>query len=271
MAPMFRRLLLTFLAGATVALAAPPVGLAGALERLRDQKSYSWEVINADPGPVSQQVETRRGAVTMVQQNTSPHIKGCIDRNGDLSIEREWIDGLRLQTIITREGTMVTNTPEGWMTEREVLGALADERVKGGMSQRHLWLRRADRPEIRRPDEELVPLLKSAMPFEASGDAYTVRGRIRSDGSVIAETDDDANASAVVMVTMNVSGGVVRDYEVKVDTTRRIARSRSQLAVSDQRIVIITYLPTPRLDIPTEAREKLTEAKTSSARPRATN
>ena len=53
--------------------------LATALERLREQKSYSWEMINGDPGPVAQKIETKRGNVTLVQQNISPHIVGRVD------------------------------------------------------------------------------------------------------------------------------------------------------------------------------------------------
>jgi hypothetical protein len=260
MAFPFRCLLLALVAGPGCVLAAPPPALANALERLKDQKSYSWEVINADPGPVAQQFETRRGTVTTVQQNISPHIKGCIDRSGDMLIEREWADGIRLQTVIAADGTMITNTPEGWMTEREVLSAIAEERLRGGMSPRHRWLRRADRPEIQRPDQELVPFLESAAKFEASGDSYVVRSHIRADGSM-ATGENDGQASAYIVVTMNVQGGVVRDYEVKVDSTRRMARMRIQVPVSDQRIVILTYLPTMRLDLSSEAREKLQGAK----------
>jgi hypothetical protein len=260
-----RSFVVSLVASAGCALAAPPPALVNALERLRDQKSYSWEVINADPGPVAQQFETRRGTVTTVQQNISPHIKGCIDRNGDMLIEREWSDGVRLETVIATDGTMITNTPEGWMTEREVLAAIAEERIRGGMSPRHRWLRRADRPEIRRPDQELVPFLKSAADFEASGGSFVVRGRIRTDGTMASE-DDDGQTNAYVVVTMNVQGGVVRDYEVKVDSTRRMARARIQIPVSDQRIVIITYLPTSKLALSDDAYAKLKAAK-APARP----
>jgi len=93
--------------------AAPPPELASGLEHLKAQGSYSWEEINADPGPVAQRFETRRGKVTVVQQNTSPHVIGSIDRNGDTLIQRDWEDGLRLDTIITASGGVVTKTPDG--------------------------------------------------------------------------------------------------------------------------------------------------------------
>lgn len=64
------RLISLLLAGPLGALATPPPPLARALEALRDQKSYSWEVINADPGPVAQQFPTRRGSVTLIQQTS---------------------------------------------------------------------------------------------------------------------------------------------------------------------------------------------------------
>jgi hypothetical protein len=255
------RLVLFALAAATPAFAAPPLALATALERLRDQKSYSWEVINADPGPVAQQIETRRGTVTTVQQNMSPNMKGAIDRNGDMLIQRDWSDGVRLDTVIAADGTMITKTPEGWMTDREILSALAEERLRGqGVTPRFRWLRRADRPEIRRPDQELMPFLHRAAEIESSGDTYIARARIRADGTVSSETDD-SGPSINVTVAMNVQGGVIRDYEVKVDTTRPVTRARVQVPVSDQRIVIITYLPVSRISIPNEAWEKLKAAK----------
>lgn len=39
-----------------------PRALAAALQNLREQRSYSWEIINADPGPVAQSTETAAGA-----------------------------------------------------------------------------------------------------------------------------------------------------------------------------------------------------------------
>ena len=78
------RFLVLLLASTLVALAGPPSALVSALEYLRDQKSYSWEMINGDPGPVAQQFETRRGTVTTVQQSMSPNMKGQIDRSGTM-------------------------------------------------------------------------------------------------------------------------------------------------------------------------------------------
>ena len=258
------RLVLLALA-ATPAFAAPPAALATALERLRDQKSYSWEVINADPGPVAQQFETRRGTVTTVQQSTSPQIKGSIDRNGDTLIQREWSDGVRLDSVIAADGAMITKTPEGWMTDREILTALADERLRGqGATPRYRWLRRADRPDVRPPHQELVPLLKMNIPIETMADTYVARVRFRADGSV-ASDEEDSQPSAHVTITMNVKGGVIRDYEVKVDTTRPMTRARVQVPVSDQRIVIITYLPVSRIGIPNEAWDKLKAAKSPAS------
>ncbi|MBI4626690.1 MAG: hypothetical protein HY736_26155 [Verrucomicrobia bacterium] len=253
----FTRLLCLALASAPVAAAAPPPALAKALEFLRDQKSYSWEVINADPGPVAQQLETRRGTITTVQQNLSPHLKGSIDLNGDTLIQREWSDGLRLDTVITADGGMITKTPEGWMTNQEILTAQAEERMGGGgPTPRFLWLRRADRPDVRRPDQELVPFLKSTGDFFVSGDSYVVQRRIRPEGSSKSAAEDAAPASEVA-VTMNLRSGLIRDYEVKIEGTRAVTRARVQVPVSDQRIVILTYLPVSKIPLPDEAREKL--------------
>ncbi len=99
MAALPRWLPFLVLAACAPLRAAPPAGLAVALEYLRDQRSYSWEMINSDPGPVAQDVETRRGKFTTVQQNFTPNLKGKLARNGDMLIEREWVDGLKLTTI----------------------------------------------------------------------------------------------------------------------------------------------------------------------------
>lgn len=251
------RCLLLLFVSAALSAAAPPPSLASALEYLRDQKSYSWEVINGDPGPVAQQFETRRGTITTVQQSMAPNMKGQVDRNGDMLIKREWADGLRLETVITTDGLMVTNTPEGWLTDREILTAQAEERLRGqAPTTRYLWLRRADRPDIRRPDQELVPFLKSNGEFEALADSYVVRLRSRA-GDPAKPNEDDAEPGTNVTVTMNLRGGMIRDYEVKIEGTRRATRARISVPVSEQRIVILTYVPVSKIDIPYEAREKL--------------
>jgi hypothetical protein len=252
------RLLFLAFASALATHAAPPSALVAALERLRDQKSYSWETINSDPGPVVQQFETRRGTVTTVDQNQSPNIKGRVDRNGDTLIQRDWADGLRLETVIAADGAMVTKTPEGWMSDREILTAQADERLRSqSPTARYLWLRRADRPNVRRPDQELLPLLRSPnVEFETTGDGYIARIRSRA-GDPSKPNDDNAEPASNVTLTINIRGGVIRDYEVKIEDVRRATRARIAVPVSEQRIVIMTYVPVTRLDIPNEAREKL--------------
>ena len=260
------RFLVTTTAFAMAAHAAPPPALITALEYLRDQKSYSWEVINADPGPVAQQFETRRGTVTSVQQSTTPNLKGQIDRNGDMLIRREWADGLRLDTIIAANGPMVTNTPEGWLTDREILTAQAEERLRSQTSTpRAVWLRRADRPEVRRPDQELVPFLKSTGKFETSGNSYTTHLSNRK-GDPTQPNEEEPDRAINVTLTMNLRGGFIRDYEVKIETTQRSNRARLAIPVSEQRIVVLNYMPVTRLDVPPEVREKLHAARTPGAR-----
>jgi hypothetical protein len=200
-----------------------------------------------------------------VQQNMSPNIKGQIDRNGNMLIQREWSDGLRLETIITAEGAIVTKTPEGWLSDREILTAQAEERMRGqAPTPRYIWLRRADRPDIRRPDQELVPFLKSNGEFESTGDGYIARIRSRA-GDPARPNEDDAEPATEVTVTMNLRGGMIRDYEVKIEGTRRATRARIAVPVSEQRIVILTYLPVSRIDIPSEAQDKLKAAHTPGA------
>jgi hypothetical protein len=255
------------LIGSSIASGAPPRAIVSALEYLQEQRSYSWEVINSDPGPVAQQFETRRGTVTAVQQNQAPNLKGQIDRNGDMLIKREWADGLKLDTIIAAaDGTMVTRTPEGWLTDREILTAQAEERLNGqGASERFVWLRRADRPDVRRPDQELLPLLKSNLEFEFNGDSYVVHIRSRA-GDPAKPNEDDGEPASQVTVTFNLRGGVIRDYEVKMEGVRRSPRSRIAVPVSEQRIVILTYVPISRIEAPPEAKEKIAAARAATGR-----
>lgn len=237
--------------------AAPPAPLAAALQHLREQKTYSWETINSDPGPVAQRIETRRGTVTSVQQNLAPNVKGRIDRQGDMLIRREWADGLILETVITASGASATKTPEGWMSDREILTAQSEERIRrGNATPRAVWLRRADRPEVLRPDQELAPLSKLNVPFTASGTSYRTTFRSRA-GDLVADDADDSEPATTVDLTLNLRGGAIRDYELKLEGFRRVQRSRLQIPVSEQRIVVLNYLPVSKLDLPPEALEKL--------------
>jgi len=146
---------------AAVVMAAQPAELAMAMQNLRDQRSYAWEVINGDPGPVAQSQVTRRGTVTSIQQNTSPHVKGRVTSTGEMLLERDWPDGLQMTTFVSADGITVTQTPEGWMTNQEVLDAIADERSRSNQpTERLMWLSRADRPDIRRPDQDMEPFIK---------------------------------------------------------------------------------------------------------------
>ena len=239
-----------------------PPELAAAVQQLRDQRSYAWEIINADPGPVAQRTETRRGPITTVLQNSAPHIKASLASNGDMLFKRDWPDGVQLDTLVTADGQTVTGTPEGWMTNQEVLTAMAEERIAStAPSPRYQWLRRADRPDIRRPDEELPAAVKAASEFEISGDTYVAHIHIGDDAR------ERSSLSALeVTLTVHLRGGVVRDYQLTVQGSRTIARAGVALPLSDDRFVILTYLPVRRLDVPEEAWAKVKPAKAAPAR-----
>jgi hypothetical protein len=147
------------------------------------------------------------------------------------------------------------------MTDREILTAQAEERLRGQTpTARQVWLRRADRPDIRRPDQELVPFLKSSLPFQATADGFITQLRSRN-GDPARPNEADSEPATDVTVTMNLRGGMIRDYEVKLEGTQRATRARIAVPVSEQRVVIITYVPVSRIDIPPEAREKLALAR----------
>ena len=156
MAAPFRPLCLLVLISVSLR-ASPPAALTSALEYLRDQKSYSWEAINADPGPVAQQFETRRGTITTVQQSTAPNLKGQIDRNGDMLIQREWSDGLRLDSIINdglddSQREMMGIATDGAKTLLGMINDLLDvEKMESGGTSLHY--ESVARPgEVRQPD-----------------------------------------------------------------------------------------------------------------------
>jgi hypothetical protein len=248
-------LLLLVLAASAAASAAPPAAVVSAIEYLRDQRSYSWEIINADPGPVAQELQTPRGPVTTVQRNAFPHFKGSIDLAGNILLQRDWPDGPKLDTLITATGAMVTKTPEGWLTMQEVLTAQADERLReGGPSGRYVWLRRADRPAVPRPDQELVQLLalKELKFEETERDTFVVTTTGRSEN-----VSNEFSAT----FTLHLRTGLIRDYELEIKGSQRIGRARAALPTSEHRIVIITYVPIAKLDVPAEAWEKLGVAK----------
>lgn len=112
-----------------------------------------------------------------------------------------------------------------------------------------------------------MPFLRSNAQFEFNGASYTVHLRSRS-GDPARPNEDDAEPATQVTVTMNLRGGMIRDYEVKLEGASRDNRARITVPVSEQRIVVITYVPVTRIDIPSEAREKLAAAaRPSGSRP----
>lgn len=243
--------------------AAPPPPLARALEQLARTTSYSWEMINLDPGPVPLNFETRRGTVKTVLTSATPDMKGSLDMAGDVLLQRQWSDGMKLTTLITKDGNLITETPEGWMTVQEILTAQAEERMKADTpTERYLWLRRADRPDVHRPDEELLPLLKSSVRFEEAGpDTYVARGQLSANASA-KSGDEDAGPAYEVTITLHLRGGVIRDYDVLIQGNRRLSpRSRATVPINDHRSVVLTYVPTTRVKVPDEVRERVAPRK----------
>ncbi len=240
------------------ARSAVPPELAAGLRTLQEQHSYSWEFINGDPGVVEQSIPTLRGSVTARQQSMSPHVLGSLASTGEILLHRDWPGGLQMDTLVTANGEIVTKTPEGWMTTREVLDALADEQIHGGpMTPRYLWLRLADRPSVRRPDQELAALLRESSEFEVSGDTFVARITFTLEST---EKSGDGAPTATFTVTVHLSDGMIRTYEVKNDFSRFTARAHVQVPMTEDKLVVLTYLPVTKLDVPEEARDKLQTA-----------
>ena len=242
-----------------------PPELAAAMQNLRDQRSYSWEVINGDPGPVAQSVETARGIIKTVQQNTSPHIRGRISATGEMLLEIEWPDGLAMQTFVAADGARVTNTPDGWLSRQEVLEEIAAERMRaGGSSVRMQWLQLADALDIRRPDQELAPFSDNRREFESTGEMFVCRVQIQPGKT--AANDEQTETIGEAVISIHVSSGVVRDYEIKSEVARYVSRSRIPVVINGDRIVILTYLSVGRINVPDEARAKLTPVRPKAVR-----
>jgi hypothetical protein len=241
------------------AQAALPAELAAALRYLKEQPSYSWEFINGDPGVVAQEIQTSRGPITAMKQSLTPHLLGRLVSTGDALFRRDWPDGLQMDTLVTANREMATLTPEGWMADREILEALAEEQTRhDNATPRSIWLKRADRPVLSRPDQELAVFLKGDHEFEISGDAYITTLEVTAAG---AEKSSEDNPPRMTLIyTLHVTDGVIRTYEVKTEYTRVTARARIKVPSSDDRLAIITYLPVTTLGLPEEAWSKLKPA-----------
>lgn len=247
------------LATAPVRAALPPE-LAAAMQYLREQHSYAWEVINGDPGPVAQSIETARGTIKTVQHNTAPHLKGRLSASGEMLIERDWPDGLTIQTLVAADGAMATNTPDGWLSQQELLEAIAAERLRaGGPSERAQWLPRAEAVDTRRPLDELGAFVDEHKNFEASGDTFIGVFGIQTGNPTAAGEDSQVGQATV---TIHLAGGVLRDYEVKSELARYVTRAKIPIVTTSDRIVVLSYLPVGRIDVPDEARAKLWPGRT---------
>jgi len=132
------------------------------------------------------------------------------------------------------------------------LTALANERVDSDqLTERASWLKRADRPSARRPDEELGQLLQSGAVFEPSADGYIGKLTVNADGQ----------PSLDVTITIHLGRGAIRTYEVQLEGTRSTTRAHIQVPVSDDRLVVLTYLSATILDVPDEVRKKVASSR----------
>ena len=251
-------LLLTFvLAAISPGRAALPPELAAAVENLRAQHSYAWEIINGDPGPVEQNIETVRGTVKSVQRNQAPHVKGRVSASGEMLIERDWPDGMSMQTFVAADGAMVTKTPDGWLTQQEILEAIAAERLRpDGASPRAQWLPRAEAVDTQRPAEKLAPFVGPQSDFELSGDAYVNSFRVQTGNPATAGKDDSQSVGSGTL-TIHLEGGVLRDFELKSEIAHYLTRARIPVVDNNDLIVILSYIPVGRINVPEEARAKL--------------
>ena len=246
--------------------AALPPELAAAVQQLRAQHSYSWEIINGDPGPVEQTIHTARGTVQTVQRNPSPHAKGRLSATGEMLIERDWSDGLKTRTLVAADGTMVTETPEGWLSRQEILEAIAEERLRaGGPSARMEWLPRAEAVDTMRPAEELQPFVDGDKTFQVSGDTYVCTLDIQV-GNPANAADGGTQSVGNATITLHLVGGVLRDYEIVSEISRRAPRPRVSIMNNNDRIVVLSYQSVGRINVPDEARAKLKAAPPRSDR-----
>jgi hypothetical protein len=83
-----------------------------------------------------------------------------------------------------------------------------------------------------------------------------------------ADGDPDPTSGNAFEVTLvvNVRHGVARDYQLKVEGSRSVARAGVKVPLSDDRFVILTYLPVRKLEVPDEAWTKLKDGRTTPRR-----
>ena len=66
-----------------------------------------------------------------------------------------------------------------------------------------------------------------------------------------------------MLITLHLRGGLIRDYEISIEGSRAVTRARVKVPVREHRIVILTYVPVSRIDLPPAALEKLKTVKGS--------
>lgn len=141
-------------------LLAPPVFGAPAADEaveavlnLRKQAGYSWEISTGKTGIES--------------PSELPRTKhGAINAAGEIYLEQIWPSGLILETITTRDGTVI-HTPDGWYTRAE----LENFSRQGRRGPRSTWLRFALASlENVMPEEELTRMLNDSKDHARTGE-----------------------------------------------------------------------------------------------------
>lgn len=213
------------LVAATLArLQADPLDeVAAAYRRLREERSYSWETMEGNPGGINAPGVFKtpyglaRGSVTV--ERIVPHVQGMKRSDDSTIIVAETPRDSGATAVIPPGGGGVVSTPTGWMT-REELQPLVQAAVKKGSSSRNALQIASAALATKRPEVELAVLINDVHGFHRIGDDMVGELSPRIADWVFGPAPSHLLVKDVTgSISLQLRDGLIRSYTVRTEAT----------------------------------------------------
>ncbi|HWA08632.1 MAG TPA: hypothetical protein VG838_04110 [Opitutaceae bacterium] len=276
---------LCLLAATAAGVRADPADeIKAAYERLRAQRSYSWETMEGKPGGINTPGVFKtpyglaRGSVTV--ERIVPHVLGTKRSDGSTVIVADTPRDHGATAVLPAAGAGVVSTPDGWVTREELQPRLKAAVKAGGAGRDALQIAGAALA-TKRPDAELPALIKDVGEFKVDGDEISGPLSPYMAGVMFGPAPDHLLVKDVTgTLSFQLKDGMIRAYTVRTEAVVTIRNvlppvgrqlpgegridESAPIAEGHETTTIIDYAPPAVPRIPEGAAHKLAELKAAA-------